>query len=221
MTGASAYSTVSSAKNFVGAVKSGNTRAATAYAMDTLISGLSTYVTGRAYASTTKCPTKQTAVNEAVQKSAKASAEQMVAETSPSKIAAEGSASKTFSPINPGPLDLETATSFRSATYTETVLTEDTIMYRVSSDANSKVGSYMTRIPQNGSAQSQLDLALRPDFHNTAQVVSEVVVPKGTTIYEGAVAPQNILDKQGNAIGILPGGGNQVYIPNVDVGWFR
>ena len=45
--------------------------------------------------------------------------------------------------------------------------------------------------------------------------------PKETTIYEGVAAPQNIYDSLGNTIGVLPGGGNQVYIPKVEAGWFK
>ena len=51
--------------------------------------------------------------------------------------------------------------------------------------------------------------------------VSKVVVPKGTKIYEGVAAPQNILDSRGNIIGVLPGGGNQIYIPKVKTRWFK
>lgn len=39
--------------------------------------------------------------------------------------------------------------------------------------------------------------------------------------YEGIAAPQNIYDSLGNVIGVLPGGGNQVYILKVEVGWFQ
>ena len=46
--------------------------------------------------------------------------------------------------------------------------------------------------------------------------MESVTVPQGTVIYEGTVAPQVI---NGGA-GVLPGGANQVYIPNVDVRWF-
>lgn len=51
-----------------------------------------------------------------------------------------------------------------------------------------KIGRYMTAIPQNGGMQSQIDLALNPDWGNTAQSVTTVTVPKGTTIYVGTAA---------------------------------
>ena len=68
---------------------------------------------------------------------------------------------------------------------------------------------------------TQLDLALNPSWGNTTENITKVVVPKETTIYEGVAAPQNIYDSLGNTIGVLPGGGNQVYIPKVEAGWFK
>ncbi len=121
-----------------------------------------------------------------------------------------------YSPINEGPLKEKIAKNFNGATYTKKILTEDTVMYRVHGGKAGKVGSYMSRTPQGGGLQSQLDLALNPSWGNTTEHVSKVVVPKGTKIYEGVAAPQNILDSRGNIIGVLPGGGNQIYIPKVE-----
>ena len=101
------------------------------------------------------------------------------------------------------------------------LLTEDTVMYRVSGGNAREVGSYMSMTPQNGGLQSQLDLALNPVWGNTTENVTKVVVPKGTLIYEGIAAPQSIYDSLKNVIGTLPGGGNQVYIPEVETRWFQ
>jgi len=54
-----------------------------------------------------------------------------------------------------------------------------------------------------------MDLALDPSWGNTAERVTSIRVPAGTTIFEGFAAPQ----------GSLLGGGSQVYIQNVDPGW--
>ena len=94
-------------------------------------------------------------------------------------------------------------------------------MYRVHGGKAGKAGSYVSRTSQNGGLQSQVDLALNPSWGNNATKVTKVVVPKGTTIYEGTAAPQIIKDSMGNTIGKLPGGGNQVYIPKVNAGWFK
>ena len=128
----------------------------------------------------------------------------------------------TYSPINPEqPLRENIANTFNGGTYTQKVLTEDNVMYRVSGGRTGQVGSYFSRTPQNGHLQSQLDLALNPEWGNTAENISKVVVPKGTTIYEGVAAPQDIVDSIENTIGTLPGGGNQIYIPKVSEGWYQ
>lgn len=76
----------------------------------------------------------------------------------------------------------------------------------------------MSATPQNGGLQSTLDLALAPEWGNTASKITRVVVPKGTTVFEGFAAPQSIL----HGIGMLPGGGSQIYIPyeRLDPKWF-
>lgn len=77
----------------------------------------------------------------------------------------------------------------------------------------------MTRIRQKGKMQSQLGLALNPDLGNNALYVERVVVPKGTTIYEGVAAPQII----NYGAGYLPGGENQVFIQREECKpeWFK
>ena len=133
-----------------------------------------------------------------------------------------GSESVKYSPINPcNEISKEVAESFNGATFTKMKLTEDTLMYRVSGGKAGKVGSYLSRIPQGGGLQSQLDLALNPAWENTAENITKVIVPKETVVYEGIVAPQNIYDSMGNVIGVLPGGGNQVYISKVKEWWFK
>lgn len=127
----------------------------------------------------------------------------------------------TYSPVTQGPLKESVANTFNGGTYTERVLLDDTVMYRVSGGQAGKVGSYLSRTPQGGGLQSQLDLGLNPNWGNTAENISKVVVPKGITIYEAIAAPQDIMDSMGNTIGTLPGGGNQVYIPKVNEGWFQ
>ena len=133
-----------------------------------------------------------------------------------------GSSSIKYSPINPcDEISREVAESFSGASFTKKVLSEDTVMYRVSGGTAGEVGSYLSRTPQGGGLQSQLDLALNPAWGNTTENITKVVVPKGTTIYEGIAAPQNIYDSLNNVIGTLPGGGNQVYIPKVEARWFK
>ena len=76
-------------------------------------------------------------------------------------------------------------------------------MYRAYGGKAGELGSYWTRTKPSGALQATIDSALDPAWGNTANKVSSITIPKGTTFYEGAVAPQ----------GNLVGGGNQVYIP--------
>ena len=89
-----------------------------------------------------------------------------------------GGSGSRYSPINPGPLNEDVANTFNGATYTERTLTEDTVMYRVSGGNAAEIGSYMSRTPQNGGLQSQLDLALNPAWGNKAENVTRVIIPK-------------------------------------------
>jgi len=57
--------------------------------------------------------------------------------------------------------------------------------------------------------QATIDLALNPQWGNTAVQVARIQVPAGTTIFEGAAAAQ----------GGLVGGGSQVFIQNVNPAW--
>lgn len=113
------------------------------------------------------------------------------------------------------------AETFTGGSYTKTVLNEDTTFYRVYGGDAKQVGSYMSRVPQNGGIQSQIDLALKPEWGNTTEYVTKVIVPKGTTIYEGTAAPQTLNETIGGT-GQLIGGGNQVYIPREELNpdWF-
>ncbi|MCS7063450.1 MAG: hypothetical protein NZM04_05310, partial [Methylacidiphilales bacterium] len=62
----------------------------------------------------------------------------------------------------PGPLGKEIASTFRSFTYTEHVLQESTILYRVYSDPSKAIGPYWTRTAPSGPVQSIMDSALNP-----------------------------------------------------------
>ena len=135
---------------------------------------------------------------------------------SPSYVESTNSIDKRYTAADDGPLPPKHANNFEGGSYTQITLKEDATFYRGYGGSAGKVGSYMTRVPQNGGMQSQIDLALNPDWGNSAQYVTKVVVSRGTVIYEGTAASQTI---NGGA-GMLLGGGNQVYIPNVEASWF-
>jgi len=97
-----------------------------------------------------------------------------------------------------------------------TTVQETTTLYRVYGAEGGKLGEYRTRVKPAGPLQSQLDGAINPAWGNTATQVDEIRVPAGTTIYEGAAAPQPI-----SGGGTFLGGGIQVYIPKeiLDPAW--
>jgi RHS repeat-associated protein len=120
-----------------------------------------------------------------------------------------GSAPIRWGPAtDPGPLPQAVADTFRSGSYTQTVTAAETTLYRVYGGSAGELGSYWSRTPP-GPLQATIDSALNPRWGNTAQNVSAIRVPSGTTIYEGFAAPQ----------GELLGGGSQVYIPRVNPRW--
>lgn len=117
---------------------------------------------------------------------------------------------KSYGPMNRGPLPESLANTFRSGTYSEAVLEVDTTLYRVYGGSAGKLGSFWTRTQPTGPLQSQIDLALKPEWGNTAENVVKINVPAGTKIFEGVAASQGA--------GLL-GGGNQIIIQNVNPDW--
>lgn len=112
-----------------------------------------------------------------------------------------------FRPHMAGPLPAEVASTFRGGSYNQVALESDTVLYRVYGGSSSQHARYWSRTAPQGSLQARMDLALPPG--NTAQNVVQIRVPQGTTVFEGAAAPN---------FGQL-GGGNQVYIERVDPSW--
>lgn len=117
---------------------------------------------------------------------------------------------KNYGPMNKGPLPENLANTFRSGTYSEVVLESDTTLYRVYGGSAGKLGTFWSRTAPSGPLQAQIDLALKPEWGNTAENVVKINVPAGTKIFEGIAA------SQGNG---LLGGGNQVILQNVDPSW--
>ena len=171
------------------------------------------------YLAAEEAPELENAAQETMEVAGEAAAE--LTETAESGLESISRVCEKYSPINQGPLKQGVADSFRSSTYTARELLEDTVMYRVSGGEAESVGSYMSLTPQNGGLQSQIDLALNPQWGNTCENIGQVLVPKGTIIYEGVAGAQNILDSCENVVGTLLGGGSQIYIPVVEAGWFR
>jgi filamentous hemagglutinin len=114
-----------------------------------------------------------------------------------------------YSPVNPGPLSAGVAGSFRGASYREVIYDQATTLYRVYGGKSGQLGSFWTATSPTGALRSRIDLALNPQWGNTASQIVRIDVPAGVKMYEGYAASQ----------GGLVGGGTQVFIPNVSPLW--
>jgi hypothetical protein len=108
-----------------------------------------------------------------------------------------------------GPLPESIAASFRSGVYTEKVLDEAVVLYRVYGGRAAALGPWWSPVPPRGELATRIDSALSPQWNSATQLV-KIRVPPGTVIFEGIAAPQ----------GGLVGGGQQIYIlRRIDPAW--
>ena len=101
------------------------------------------------------------------------------------------------------PLTEEISITFLYAECTSKKLETQQKFNRYYSD--SEQGNFVTRDSYNTNKDAISNLALAKRFNNQAYKHTQVSVPKGYTIYEGIVAPQNPEN-------CYPGGGNQIYL---------
>lgn len=108
------------------------------------------------------------------------------------------------------------ASNFFGGRYNEKVLTEDTVYFRAG-NSDMPYGSWFTNDPPLSEAQVRIDCAVRNQWidkngsltaYSDIDTAYEIKIPKGTTVYEGPVAPQG---------GVYLGGPDriQIYIPGV------
>ncbi|HEY2410268.1 MAG TPA: hypothetical protein VGI10_29890 [Polyangiaceae bacterium] len=113
-----------------------------------------------------------------------------------------------YTAVHEGPLPPDIANTFRGASYNALVLARPEILFRTYGGRTPQIGSFWSRLPNFG-LQARLDLALNPVWGNTATNIVAIQVPAGTLIFEGFAAPQ----------GSLFGGGNQVFVPEIQTSW--
>ena len=117
-----------------------------------------------------------------------------------------------------GKLDFGQATSFRGATFKSKIAIKPITTYRSWSDPDYEVGSYVSRTRPAGPLQTQLDLALAPQWRNTAENVTKLEIPRFAPFYEGAAGVQPVKAiEDSDTLGQLPGGGNQILITDEQV----
>jgi hypothetical protein len=146
---------------------------------------------------------------QVLQALARESDEVIEAAEAEAKAVSKATSGVRYGPLKPGPLPEKIAQTFRGGSYTASTVSEPITLYRVYGGKAGQLGPYWTRTRPSGPLQARIDLALRPEWGNTATQVVKIEVPAGTKIYEGFVEAQ----------GGLVGGGSQVVIPKVDPRW--
>jgi len=89
------------------------------------------------------------------------------------------------------------------------------VAYRVHNDVpGSAAREYWTRVKPGGELGWRMDSAVRPEWGNQAEMLSTLTVPEGSTLPAG----EGLAAYQG---GFYVGGANQLYIPDVPLGWVQ
>lgn len=113
----------------------------------------------------------------------------------------------SFSAVAPGPLPGDIAETFAGGRYVMRTLESEITVYRVyggSAGLAGRRGTFYSPIAQQGGLQSMIDLALRPEWGNSASAVSPVTLKAGTVIFEGIASSQG---------GPWVGGTPQIFVP--------
>src|SRR5712691_10633220 len=108
-------------------------------------------------------------------------------------IDASGDRCVRHGPLNPGPLETDVASTFRSSSYTARRIAQPKDLWRAYSVKKRKLGAYWTDIAPTGPLQTSMDSAIHPSFGNAASKVAHIRVPAGTTVYEGFAGPKGYL----------------------------
>lgn len=102
-----------------------------------------------------------------------------------------------------------TKESFLDSNYRTVRTTEDIKVYRVFGGSAKPGGAFVTTEPALSKIQAKIDAALLPEWKNTRQFEAEIIIPKGTVLSVGKVAPQTIVSSGT----ILAGNVDQVLMP--------
>ncbi len=99
--------------------------------------------------------------------------------------------------------------SFLDSHYRTVVTNEDIAVYRAFGGSAKAQGAFVTTQPASDRIQSKIGSALLPEWKNTRQYEAEIIIPKGTRLDIGRVAPQTI-ESTGT---VLRGGDDQLLMP--------
>ena len=101
------------------------------------------------------------------------------------------------------------AESFTDGEYRTVVTNEDITVYRVYGGNAKQGGAFVSTSPAQNKIQAKVDAALLPSWKNTRAHEAEILIPKGTKLNVGKVAPQTI-ESTGTT---LKGGADQILMP--------
>ncbi|CDG89875.1 RHS repeat-associated core domain-containing protein [Xenorhabdus bovienii] len=134
-----------------------------------------------------------------------------------SMVGAKPFSSKSYKEIEKAPLDQWIVDSFKDGKYKTVITTQDTYVYRVYGGNAKPGGSFVSDLPAPNRIQAKIDAALLPEWKNTRQFEAQILVPKGTTLHVGQVAPQTM--KSG---AVLKGEATQILLPrDWDPSWIK
>ncbi|PHM69407.1 hypothetical protein [Xenorhabdus kozodoii] len=107
--------------------------------------------------------------------------------------------------------------SFKDNEYKTVVTTEDVVLYRTFGGYAKIDGGFVTTLPAKNKIQAKIDTALLPEWKNTRQYESTIIVPAGTKLQIGKVKEQ--FTRSGTK---LEGGADQVILPlNYPMSWVK
>jgi hypothetical protein len=105
-----------------------------------------------------------------------------------------------------GPLSDQIASTFRGGQYSARTLENDTVLYRAGIDGK-PLGQFFSEDAPVSEIQTRIDKAIPPEWSDGTPAPIDtgyaILIPRGTTVYEGDVANQG---------GWYMGGTNQVFV---------
>jgi RHS repeat-associated protein len=125
----------------------------------------------------------------------------------PLGLSCEGLSGK-YTPTEKANLPSWVAESFTDGKYQTVVTTKDIYVYRVYGGNAKSGGAFVSTSPASSRIQAKIDNALLPEWKNTREFEAMILIPKGTTLNIGSVAPK--MTKSGT---IFKGGADQILIP--------
>ncbi|MBC8955050.1 hypothetical protein [Xenorhabdus sp. PB62.4] len=125
--------------------------------------------------------------------------------------------SESYTEIEKAKLDGWIVDSYKDGKYKTVVTTQDTYVYCVYGGNAKPGGSFVSDLPASNRIQAKINVALLSEWKNTREFEAKILVPKGTALHVGQVAPQTT--KFG---AVLKGEATQILLPrDWDPSWIK